>query len=228
MFEQSYLAASFMILWRYHAAFLSGLRQTLALALITWGAGLGAGSLLGYAGARCEGSIGALSRWCSFILSGVPVLVFLFWLHYPLQSLLGIVIDPFFTSAFAFSVINVFAVSDLVRAQVRDFPQQYLLAAKVCGLSPGQTMLRIELPIILRQILPGLLMLQVSMLHMTLFASLISVDEVFRTAQHINADCYKPVEIYTALGIFFLCASLPLNALALWLKKKFSRSLSER
>ena len=68
----------------------------------------------------------------------------------------------------------------------------------------------------------------VVMLHMTLFASLISVDELFRAAQRINAQIYKPVEIYSAVGLFFLLVSLPLNGLALYLRRKHSRDLSER
>ncbi len=142
--------------------------------------------------------------------------------------MLGIVLDPFYTSVFAFSVINIFAVSEMLRAHIEKFPGQYLLAAKVCGLTPWQSTIKIQLPLILRQILPGLLVLQVNMLHLTLFASLISVNELFRTAQHINSDCYRPVEIYTALAIFFLLASLPLNGLALYLKNKYSRNLSEK
>ena len=56
-------------------------------------------------------------------------------------------------------------------------------------------------PIVLRQMIPGLLMIQVTMLQSTLFASLISVDEIFRVAQRINAVVYRPIEVYTALGL---------------------------
>jgi ABC-type amino acid transport system permease subunit len=87
--------------------------------------------------------------------------------------------------------------------------------------------MNIQLPLIFRQVLPGLLLLQVMMLHTTLFASLISVEEIFRVAQRINAQIYRPVEIYTALGVFFLMVSLPINGFALWFKAKFTRDISE-
>jgi ABC-type amino acid transport system permease subunit len=60
-----------------------------------------------------------------------------------------------------------------------------------------------------------------------LFASLISVEEIFRVSQRINSLEYKPVEIYTALALFFLSISLPVNALALWLRSRFTRNISE-
>jgi ABC-type amino acid transport system permease subunit len=65
------------------------------------------------------------------------------------------------------------------------------------------------------------------MLQATLFASLISVDEIFRVAQRINARVYRPIEVYTALGVFFLAICLPMNGIALWLRRKYTRDLSE-
>ena len=125
------------------------------------------------------------------------------------------------------SIVNIFGVADLVRTALDDFPKQYLTAAKVSGLTKKQTIMNIQLPLIFRQVLPGLLLLQVMMLHTTLFASLISVEEIFRVAQRINAQIYRPVEIYTALGVFFLMVSLPINGFALWFKAKFTRDISE-
>ncbi len=217
----------FDIIVTFRAAFLSGLAVTLELCAIIWSAGLVLGGLLGVAGDRWPGGFGAVSRVGSFILSGLPVLVFLFWLHYPLQVALGVVIPPFYTAAAALATLNVFAVSELVRGVLHDFPAQYVTAAKVCGLTPAQTARHIQLPIILRQLLPGLLTTQVYMLQATLFASLISVDEIFRVAQQVNARVFRPVQIYTALGLFFLAVCLPLNGLALWLRKRYTRDLSE-
>lgn len=163
----------------------------------------------------------------AFLLSGLPLLVLLFWLHYPMQAMLDIVIDPFITAAFALSLVNVFGVAEMVRNSMNEFPDQYVQAAKVTGLSSRDTLIHIKFPILLRQLIPVFLTSQVTMLQATLFASLISVEEIFRVAQRINSIIYKPVEIYTALGIFFLLVCLPLNGLALWLKLRFTRNLSE-
>ena len=218
----------FDILIKYQQAFAGGLMVTCEMCLIIWSAGLILGSLLGILSARWRLMLGIPTRLIAFILSGMPMLVFLFWLHYPLQSLLGIVVDPFITAVVTITIINTFAVSEVVRTALIDFPQQYIVAAKVCGLSAMDTVLYIQLPIIFRQTLPGLLMIQVGMLHATLFASLISVNEIFRVAQQINSIVYKPVEIYTALGLLFLAVCLPMNGLALLMRKRFTRDYSER
>ncbi len=216
------------ILIKYYPAFLNGLAVTLQLCAIIWGCGLVFGGALGLAGAKFKWWVGLPSRGISFLLGGIPLLVFLFWLHYPAQAMFNVVIDPFYTAAFTFTVVNLFGVADIVRGALADFPKQYLTAARVTGLTKRQTIFRIQLPLILRQIIPSLLILQVTMLHITLFSSLISVEEIFRIAQRINAQIYRPVEIYTALGVFFLAVSLPINGLALWLRARFTRDTSEQ
>lgn len=216
------------ILIKYHQGFLNGLSVTLQMSGIIWCVGLTLGSLLGWAGAQHKRLIGQPSRIISFTLSAIPALVFLFWLHYPAQAMFNVVIDPFITATFTFTLLNTFGVADIVRGAIDDFPKQFLISARVCGLTAKQTILKIQLPILLRMTLPSLLLLQVAMLHMTLFSSLISVEELFRVAQRINAQIYKPVEIYTALGFFFLAVCLPVNAFAWWMKKRFTRDLSLR
>lgn len=218
---------AFDIIVRHWAEFESGLWVTAKLCFIIWPVGIALGTLLGTAAARWKLAVGIPLRATSFILSSIPVLVFLFWMHYPAQSLLGIVVDPFYTAAATLAIVNTFMVSDLVRTALNDFPNQFVLVARGCGLSSRQIFFRIQLPIMLRQVLPNLLVIQVGMLQATLFASLISVDEVFRVAQRVNAQVYRPVEIYTALAVFYLLACAPLHALAAWLKARFTRDLSE-
>src|SRR6185369_15298488 len=108
--------------------------------------------------------VGGPVRIISFVLLSVPTLVFLFWLHYPAQAMFNVVIDPFITATFTFTLLNIFGVAGVVREALDDFPKQYLTAAKVCGLTTKQTVFKIQLPILFRMTLPSLLMLQVSML----------------------------------------------------------------
>ena len=218
----------FEIIGDYKEGFLKGIWVTIQLCLIIWSCGLLIGGLLGVFGARYKHPIGLPTRILSFTLSGIPVLVFLFWLHYPVQEILQIRIDPFITAAITLSIINIFGVSDIVRNAINDLPKQYAEVAKICGIPTSTRLIKIDIPLIFRHAISPFIIVQVNMLHMTLFASLISVDEIFRTAQRVNAIIYKPVEIYTALGIFYLLISLPLNGLAIWFKNKYARDISEK
>ncbi|APF20871.1 ABC-type transporter, integral membrane subunit [Caldithrix abyssi DSM 13497] len=218
----------FKIIQEYQEGFIKGIGVTFQLCLIIWLSGFFIGGLLGVLGSKYKLGIGIPSKILSFVLSGIPILVFLFWLHYPAQELLQIQIDPFITASVTLSIVNIFAVADIVRNAMENLPNQYIEVAKVCGIPITRRLWKIDIPLIFRHAISPFIIVQVNMLHMTLFASLISVDEIFRVTQRVNAIIYKPVEIYTALGIFFLMISLPLNGLALWLKNKYARDISER
>lgn len=215
------------ILIQYRSAFFQGLLVTFELAGSAWAFGILLGFFLGWLAHRFTNSVGRGLHVVSFFFSALPLLVLLYWAHYPLQVLLGVVINPFYTAVTILIVLNTIATAAILRTALDDFPAEFIAAARVCGLSPRTTIVRIQIPIILRQILPSLLNQQVSILQMTLFASLISVEELFRVSQRINATIYKPVEIYTALAFFFLLICLPVNVLAWYLKRRFTRNTSE-
>jgi ABC-type amino acid transport system permease subunit len=217
----------FEIISEYKNLFLEGLGNTLLLVAYIYPIGLIVGTLLGVISYKYKRSIGLLSRGFSTLIAATPILVILFWLHYPLQYMLDVVIDPFYTSIFAISLVGIFLISDIIYNSLIEFPKQYISSALVCGLSTTQIVKKIQLPIIVRQVLPSILNILVIILQTTLFTSLISVNELFRVSQQINAEIYRPVEIYTALGIFYVGISLVIFSIAHYVKIKFTRNLSE-
>ena len=217
----------FKLISEYQEAFLKGLGVTFNLYIIIVIFGLFFGLLFGALSYKYKFNFGLVIRSISFFLTGIPILVFLYWFHYPFQKLLSIVVDPFLTAAFVFSFINTFIISDILYNAIKHLPQQYVDAAIVCGIPKRERILRIEMPLIFKHFFPSYLLAQVNILHATLFASLITVDEIFKTCQVIIAkEQDSPVEIYTALGIFFLAISLPINGIAYFLRKKYSLSES--
>jgi len=215
------------IIIRNKEGFLSGLFVTFKICLIVWVVGLVLGTAVGYFASKSKVTKITV-RTLSFVLSGVPVLVFLFWLHYPAQAFLNIDVAPFYTAVFMLSLLNIIAVSDIVNNGISNFPNQYLEVAKVCGIKTKAAFFKIQLPLIARHILPSMLTAQINSLHLSLFASLISVEEIFRVSQRIISSEYKHVEVYMALGIFFLIVSLPVNGFAIYLKQRFGRKLDEK
>lgn len=217
----------FEIISKYHKELWGGLRVTLQICAIAYSVGIILGTLLGIARHKWKILAGWPGTLLSLVMSSTPFIVFLFWLHYPLQYLLKIVVDPFITSSFALTVIMLVVVSDIVKNALNEFPRQYTLAGKVCGLTSNQIVRRIQLPIIFRQVLPNLLFGMVTVLQLSLFASFIGVNEIFRIAQQINSDLYRPVEIFTGLAIFFIIICAGLNLLAFWVKSKLKWNFSE-
>ena len=214
------------ILIKYGSGLLLGVKVTVKLAAVVWALGIVLGVVLASLEVRFPRSIGWLGKTASFVATSIPIIVLLFWFHYPLQTLLGIQVNPFVTAAAALALVNLLAVSEIIRPALASFPAGYVAAGKVAGLSSRQIFTKIQFPLIARQVTPAMLGLQVTMLQATIFASLISLDEIFRVAQRINAEIYRPIQVYSALAVFFLAICLPLNGISVILQRMFRQKLA--
>lgn len=214
----------FRLLDAYKEAFLSGLSVTLKLCLCVWLLGILVGSLLGVLGFRYKPTFGLMNSLISTVVSGIPIIVLLYWLYFPMQQILRVDFDPFWIAVTALSLVNIFMVSNVVSDAVAQLPEEYRVSAVVSGLSQQTFIRRIQIPLVIRQVIGPVLSIQLAMLHNSIFASLINVDDIFRQIQRVNALEYKPIELYSALALFFIAISVPLTLLANRLKKKYSQS----
>lgn len=211
----------FEILVEYHQLLLKGFTNTLLLlgAVMLIGISFGVGA--GIIGGRYSKSFSKVVGLLKFFTKIVPVLVLLFWLHFPLQALLGIVVDPFITTVLALGFVNTAAVAYIVQSDLLLLPKSYREAGFTLGMTKWQTVRHIELPIMTKRTLPEILHTQTTMLEYTLFASLISVQELFRVTQTINSIVYDPVAVYSLLVLFFIIILAPIHLTISYLRKKY-------
>lgn len=217
------------VLWEYRATFASGFGVTISLLGVAMVIGTILGALLAMM-ARWEplGLLRDLLNGLAFVSTAIPALVILFWVHYPAQALLDVRLSGFFSATITLVGLNALAVCRIILDQAESFPKQFLIAARVSGLRRSTILRRIYAPILLRAIVPRWIDQQVFILHCTLLASFISVEEIFRVAQRVNATVYEPVTIYTAMGLLYLAlGGSALRASAL-LRRRFVRDWSER
>lgn len=212
----------FEVLVQHHTLLLKGFSTTLLLLGAVMAIGIPFGVALGILGGRysrlCAKGIEALK----FLTKIIPVLVLLFWLHFPLQALLGVVINPFITTVIALSFVNTIAIAYIVKSDLVLLPKTYREAGLTLGMSKWQVIRYVELPIMTRRTLPEILHTQATMLEYTLFASLISVQELFRVTQSINSIIYDPIAVYSLLVLFFVIILAPIHLTINVLKRKYA------
>jgi ABC-type amino acid transport system permease subunit len=218
----------FSVLWEYREAFFQGFLVTLELLFFTAIGGTAIAIFLEWLSERFEGSLRRLFDGIAFCTAAIPALVILFWLHYPAQALLGIVVPPFWTALTALMLMNIFSVYRILADAIRDFPKQFISTGLVCGLSKREIVRYIQAPLLARAALPRWIDQQVIILQTSVFASLISVEETFRVAQRINSVVYQPVAIYTSMALIFLLTAGSAMYYARQLRRKFYRDFSER
>jgi ABC-type amino acid transport system permease subunit len=216
------------VLWEYRQAFLGGLLTTAELVIISAIASTLLATALESLCAFFSSILRRAVDGIAFCAAAIPALVVLFWFHYPAQTMLGIVVKPFWTALFTLTLLNTFAVYRIIADALRDLPNQFIATGQVCGLTKSQIIRYIKVPLLLRAAFPRWIDQQVVILQTSVFASLISVDETFRVAQRINSHVYRPVTIYTAMAILFLIVAGSAMYYARYLRLRFHRDFSER
>lgn len=211
----------------YHEELLNGLSTTIYLFLSIMSIGIFIGFVLGKILFHYSQYQKFFYLTHGFIIS-IPIIVLLFWFHYPFQSALGISINPFILSICLLFLFNGFIIAKIILENLNAIPNQFREVAILHNFSPQKIFLTIELPLLLRSALAELSSQQMQVLHITIFTSLISVEELFRVVQRINSIIYQPIETYTALAIFFIVISIPFQILSSWAKNKYSRNFSEK
>jgi polar amino acid transport system permease protein len=167
-------------------------------------------------------ALGRLSKWR--VLSSIsatyievfrdtPMLVQLFWVYYVLPILLGIRIDALTAAILGLTLHSTAFLGEIYRAGIQTVPVGHTEAAKVLGLSPRTTFIRIVLPQAVRNVLPPLVNNLVDLIKLSSLASVFAVGEITRKATELSASTFRPIEIFTfvALMYFFICWPLSLS-----------------
>jgi polar amino acid transport system permease protein len=157
----------------------------------------------------------------SIFFAITPLLAVLFWFHYPAQTLLGIVVNPFQTSVFVLTLFVIANATDILIVNMLDINQRYVDAIKVLGVSWKHYLRKALLPVTVYSAIPRLLNLAVMTVHATMFTSLIGVEELFRVIQRLNSQFLKPVELFSIMAIGYILICLPLYALAVYMKQRY-------
>jgi len=237
----------FDIIWSYKEGFLRGASVTFQIAGLVWIIGILGALIIVFLDTYLSLSKGTkkikstyllhelfqfiqigLSRsfniFSQYIIPGIPILVLLYWFYYPVQQELETSISPFWISIIVLSLVNIVSTSFIMKGIINDLPTKYIESARQCGLSKNEIFFQISLPLIIRASIGPVLLIQISMLHNSIFASLINVKDILWQSKLINSEIHKPIEIFTILALFFLAFSIPLIVLSNYFKNKYTKN----
>lgn len=162
-----------------------------------------------------------LSRFYIWVVRGTPLLVQLFVVFYGLPHV-GVRIDPFPAAVIVFSINEGAYCAETIRAALESVPAGQLEAGQCVGMTYFQIMRRIVLPQALRTAFPSLSNSLISMVKDTSLASNITVAEMFKATEAINARVYEPLALYIEVGLIYLMFCTVLTWLQRWGEKKLN------
>lgn len=165
-----------------------------------------------------------LVRWLAQayieIFRCTPVLVQLFWIFYALPALTGITL-PGFTSAFIALAANMTAfMAETYRSGFQSVPVEQVEAAKMLRLTRLQQIRYVILPQALRQQLPVILSLNISMFKETALVSTIAVSDLMYVSNVIAAQSYRSLEVLTAAAVVYFVIAFPASVITSNIERK--------
>ncbi len=206
---------SFGVIAQYQDAFIAGLGTTLLLSAVS----LVLATLIG--------TSLAVSTWLSHakwvrwtvravieVFRNIPIIVILVWLFYALPLVTGVKLPAFGTAVLGLSLAEGAFIAEILRAGMDAIPKGQLEAARLLGLTPLQTLQHVVLPQAFLRNLPALFGEYAWTIKNSTLAVIIGVNELLHQATTAASLSYRPVELYTFVGIAFLVIILPLSYLS--------------
>jgi polar amino acid transport system permease protein len=140
-----------------------------------------------------------------------PLLVQLFWIYYALPALTGITL-PGFTSAVIALTANLTAfMAEAYRSGFQSVPVEQVEAGQMLRLTRYERIRHIILPQALRQQLPVILSLNISLFKDTALVSTIAVADLMFVANSIAAESYRSLEVLTTAALIYFVVAFPVS-----------------
>ncbi len=213
---------NFNFVWRYFGRLGWGLALSLELAAAGIIAGIVIGLVLALL-AHGRGRVvrGLIAAYVEFIRN-VPLLLLVYLVFYGIPSVGGFAYDA--TTSFIIT-LAVYAGAYLVevfRAGLDAIPRGLIDAGRAIGLTPLQRALYVQIPTMLRIVLPSLSNAFISLFKDTAIASVIAVPELTYGANWIYTNTFRIIEVYAVVTPMYLLTGWGLLLLLRQLERRFA------
>jgi polar amino acid transport system permease protein len=146
------------------------------------------------------------------LFRGTPLLVQIYIFYFCVAAVIHLD-NPWVIGTLTLAFFSGAYISEMVRAGIESIDKGQIEAAKASGLNDRQTMRYVVFPQALRRIIPPVTGQFVSLVKDSSLLSIISVRELTKAAEVINATTYKTFEAYLPLAGLYLLITYPLSYL---------------
>ena len=195
---------------------LDGAGVTLGLFVVTLALSLPLGLALALARlSRLAALRGAVSGFI-WLMRGTPLMLQLLFVYYalPFVPVIGVRLPDYPAAVVAFTLNYAAYFAEILRAGIQSLDHGQADAAKALGMRSWQAMRRIILPQALRQMVPPLAGQTIIQMKNTTLLSVLTVPDLLYPASYVSSFTYRPMEVYTVVGLIFLAVLIPSNYLA--------------
>ncbi|MBN9054535.1 amino acid ABC transporter permease [Shinella sp. NM-101] len=207
MFDISVIQQNWPLFW-------NGLLVTLFYSAISIAAGLVIGLIVGLIQLTGSRALSALGRVYVEIFRNIPLLVILLWIYYAFPIFAGLAVTKFWAGFAGLSLYAGAFYAEILRAGVQSIDKGQTDASTALGMTYGQRMRRVILPQAFRRMIPPLAGQSIIQIKNTTLMSMITVPDLLYQASYVSSFTYRPMEVYTMVGVMFLVLLVPLTFLS--------------
>ncbi|MGE4297167.1 MAG: amino acid ABC transporter permease [Desulfovibrionaceae bacterium] len=211
------------VVYTYRELYVRGFYRTVGISLGAIALGLVFGVAGGLARVWPNVWLQEAARLYVEAFRGTPLLVQIYIFYFCLATVVHFD-DPLLIGTVALAFFSGAYISEMVRAGIESIDPGQWEAARASGLSYVQTMAYIVFPQAARRIIPPVTGQFVSLIKDSSLLSVISVGELTKASEVVNATTYKTFEAYLPLAVFYLILTYPLSALTYRLEQRLYRA----
>jgi polar amino acid transport system permease protein len=213
-----------LLIGQYPTGPLGGLAITLLLSILGLTLAFPLGVLLALARVSPIPWLRTPASAVVYVVRGVPLIMFIFWVYFFLPALTGRTVSGFTTMVVTLVIYEAAYLSEVIRAGIEGLPRGQAEASRALGMSYVQTTIKVVLPQALYNMVPAMVSQFVSTIKETSLGYVISVNELTFAANQINSSLLtKPFQVFAILaGIYFLLC-FALTQLARHLERRITR-----
>jgi polar amino acid transport system permease protein len=151
-----------------------------------------------------------------------PLLVQIIWFYYALPVVLGVNIPAHIAAVSVLSLYGGAFYAEIVRGSIESVHRGQWDAARALGLSSWRVLRLVIIPQALKPMMAPYVNQSVTQLKNTSLVSIIAVPDLVYNATLINADTYRPLEVYTVVAVIYFAILFPSTLLARHLERGLS------
>jgi polar amino acid transport system permease protein len=209
----------FGILAKYSHLFWLGLGWTMAYTVGTIFLGSVIGLLVGILRLKRYPVIDWLLVAYIELFRCTPLLVQIIWFYYAFPVVIGVNIPAHVAAVTVLSLYGGAFYAEIVRGSIESIHRGQWDAARALGLRPWHLLRLVILPQALKPMLAPYVNQSVTQLKNTSLVSIIAVPDLVYNATLINADTYRPLEVYTIVALIYFAILFPSTLVARQLER---------
>lgn len=212
---------NFNVIWSNLDLLLLGLAKGLGMAIVSLIIGVLIGMVAAFAAISTNKTLNRLTKIYVTVLRNTPLLVLIYIVYFGFPDI-NIMMDKVPSFIFTLSLYAGAYITEVFRAGLLAIPKGIIEAGQAIGLSSTQIKFNIQIPIMVRNVLPSMSNTFISLFKDTSLAAAITIQELTYIARKINTETFRVFEAWISAAVLYVIACYGLAYLLRKVEKKLA------